>query len=46
MPGDLRPSVLAVDANETVTDLAPLAARVADVGLPGRAAAVATMSDA
>ncbi|MEU0218809.1 hypothetical protein ABZ281_28580 [Streptomyces sp. NPDC006265] len=36
MPGDLRPSVLVLDVDETVTDMSPLAARLEDVGLPGR----------
>jgi 2-haloacid dehalogenase len=36
MAGDLRPSVLVLDVNGTVTDMGPLAARLQDVGLPGR----------
>ncbi|PZH04839.1 haloacid dehalogenase type II [Streptomyces sp. NTH33] len=36
MPGDIRPGVLLLDVNETLTDMSPLAARLQDVGLPGR----------
>ncbi|WP_235453642.1 haloacid dehalogenase type II [Streptomyces olivochromogenes] len=32
---DRAPSVLVFDVNETLTDMTPLAARLADVGLPG-----------
>lgn len=34
MPGDGRPHVLVLDVNETLTDLSPLAARLAEAGLP------------
>ncbi|MFF8908553.1 haloacid dehalogenase type II [Streptomyces olivaceoviridis] len=34
MPGDGRPRVLVFDVNETLTDLTPLAARMAETGLP------------
>ncbi|MET8772905.1 haloacid dehalogenase type II [Streptomyces sp. NPDC004658] len=34
MPGDGRPRVLVFDVNETLTDLSPLAARMAETGLP------------
>ncbi|MGW7386580.1 haloacid dehalogenase type II [Streptomyces sp. NPDC054794] len=35
MAPDRTPSVLVFDVNETLTDMTPLAARLADVGLPG-----------
>ncbi|POX58984.1 haloacid dehalogenase type II [Streptomyces sp. Ru62] len=34
MPGDGRPRVLVFDVNETLIDLSPLAARMAETGLP------------
>ncbi|MGV9566709.1 haloacid dehalogenase type II [Streptomyces sp. NPDC003480] len=36
MPRDTRPGVLVFDVNETLTDMGPLAARLEDIGLPGR----------
>lgn len=36
MAADGRPGVLVFDVNETLTDMTPLAARLADIGLPGQ----------